>query len=56
MRIFGKQRDFEAFEEVIEQAKVRSPMRVLAWSVFPITGISCFGRGATATCWSSCAG
>ncbi len=35
MRIFGKQRDFEAFEEVIEQAKARLPMRVLAWCVLP---------------------
>ena len=35
MRIFGKQRDFEAFEEVIEQAKARLPMRVLAWCVMP---------------------
>ena len=26
-RIFGKARDFEAFEEVIEQAKSRLPMR-----------------------------
>ena len=30
-RIFGKQRDFEAFEEVIGEAKERLPMRVLAW-------------------------
>jgi putative transposase len=35
MRIFGKQRDFEAFEEIIEQAKARLPMRVLAWCVMP---------------------
>jgi putative transposase len=35
MRIFGKQRDFEAFEDVIEQAKVWSPMRVMGWSVLP---------------------
>ncbi len=34
-RIFGKQRDFEAFEEVIEQAKARLPMRVLAWCAMP---------------------
>jgi hypothetical protein len=26
MRIFGKERDFEAFEEVIEQAKARLPV------------------------------
>ena len=32
-RIFAKQRDFEAFEEVIGQAKERVPMRVLAWCV-----------------------
>ena len=32
-RIFDKQRDFEAFEEVIGQAKERVPMRVLAWCV-----------------------
>lgn len=27
MRIFGKQRDFEAFEEVIAEAKERLPMQ-----------------------------
>ena len=31
--IFAKERDFEAFEEVIAQAKTRLPMRVLAWCV-----------------------
>jgi putative transposase len=31
MRIFAKQRDFEAIEEVLRQAKARVPMRVLAW-------------------------
>jgi hypothetical protein len=30
MRILGKQRDFEAFEEVIAQAKARLPMRIVA--------------------------
>ena len=35
MRIFRKQRDYEAFEEVIEQAKARLPMRVLGWCVMP---------------------
>jgi putative transposase len=34
-RIFGKHRDFEAFEEVIAQAKEWLPMRVLAWCVMP---------------------
>jgi putative transposase len=34
-RIFGKPRDFEAFEEVLVQAKARLPMRVLAWCVMP---------------------
>jgi hypothetical protein len=29
-RIFGRERDFEAFEEVTRQAKTRLPMRVLA--------------------------
>jgi hypothetical protein len=33
MRIFAKQRDFEAFEEVIQEVKERLPMRVLAWCV-----------------------
>jgi putative transposase len=33
MRIFAKERDFEAFEEVIAEAKARLPMRVLAWCV-----------------------
>jgi putative transposase len=33
LRIFRKQRDFEAFEEVIGEAKSRLPMRVLAWCV-----------------------
>ena len=32
-RIFGKQRGFEAFEELIGEARVRLPMRVLAWCV-----------------------
>jgi len=35
MRIFARQRDFEAFEEVIAQAKERLPMRILAWCVMP---------------------
>jgi putative transposase len=35
MRIFGKRRDYEAFEEVLAQAKERLPMRVLAWCVMP---------------------
>ena len=33
MRLFAKERDFEAFEEIIGQAKERLPMRVLAWCV-----------------------
>ena len=33
MRILGKQRDFEAFEEVIAEAKERLPTRALAWCV-----------------------
>jgi len=32
-RIFGKERDCEAFEEVLVEAKKRLPMRVLAWCV-----------------------
>ena len=32
-RLFAKERDFEAFEEIIGQAKERLPMRVLAWCV-----------------------
>ncbi len=35
MRIFGKQRDFEAFEEVLADARACLPMRVLAWCVLP---------------------
>ena len=35
MRIFGKQRDFEALEEVIGEAKRRVPMRLLGWCVMP---------------------
>ena len=31
--IFRKERDFEAFEETIDQAKQRLPMRVLGWCV-----------------------
>jgi hypothetical protein len=40
-RLFAKERDFEAFEEVIEQAKARLPMRVLAWCVLlnPLAGV-----------------
>jgi putative transposase len=33
MRLLGKERDFEAFEEVIAEAKARLPMRVLGWCV-----------------------
>jgi REP element-mobilizing transposase RayT len=33
LRIFAKERDFEAFEEVIGQAKTRLPMRLLGWAV-----------------------
>lgn len=32
-RIFGKLRDFEAFEEVLVEAKKRLPVRLLAWCV-----------------------
>jgi len=35
MRVFARQRDFEAFEEVIARAKERLPIRVLAWCVMP---------------------
>ena len=35
LRIFRKERDFAAFEEVLEQAKARLPMRVLGWCVMP---------------------
>lgn len=35
MRIFGKPRDYEAFEEVLLKAKERLPMRILAWCVMP---------------------
>ena len=41
-RIFGKQRDFEAFEEVIRQTKQRLPMQVLAWCV--MWNAICCGR------------
>jgi putative transposase len=33
IRLFRKDRDFEAFEEVIGEAKARLPMRVLGWCV-----------------------
>jgi putative transposase len=32
-RIFAKKRDYEAFEEVLFEAKQRVPIRLLAWSV-----------------------
>jgi len=35
MRLFARQRDFEAFEEVLGEAKARLPMRLLAWCVMP---------------------
>ena len=35
MRLFGKPRDFEAFEEVLGEAKRRVPMRLLGWCVMP---------------------
>lgn len=31
MRLFAKERNIEAFEEIIGQAKDRLPMRVRAW-------------------------
>ncbi len=34
-RIFGKTRDYEAFEEGLGEAKGRLPMRLLAWCVMP---------------------
>jgi putative transposase len=34
-RIFRKERDYEAFEEVLFEAKRRVPMRILAWCVMP---------------------
>ena len=34
-RIFGRVRDFEAFEETIAEARRRMPMRILAWCVLP---------------------
>ena len=34
-RIFAKSRDYEAFEEVLVEAKERISMRVLAWYVMP---------------------
>ncbi len=39
MRLFAKERDFEAFEEIIGQAKERLPMRVLAWLCLSATPI-----------------
>jgi putative transposase len=35
VRIFGKPRDYRAFEDLIAEAKDRLPMRVLAWCVMP---------------------
>jgi putative transposase len=35
LRLFATKRDFEAFEEVIGEAKARLPMRVLAWCIMP---------------------
>lgn len=35
MRMFRKERDFEAFEEVVGEAKTRLSVRVLAWCVMP---------------------
>jgi len=34
-RIFAKVRDYQAFEEVLVEAKKRAPMRVLAWCALP---------------------
>jgi putative transposase len=34
-KIFDEQRDYEAFEETLIEAKRRLPMRVLAWRVMP---------------------
>ena len=56
MRLFAKERDFEAFEEVMAQAKEWLPMRVLRGALCRRIGISCFGRVRMATCRSSCVG
>ena len=34
-RIFRKEQDFEVFEEAIDPAKQRLPMRVLGWCLMP---------------------
>ena len=34
-RIFRKPRDYEAFEEILREAKERVPVRLLAWCVLP---------------------
>ena len=57
MRIFGKERDFEAFEEVIARGQeARADAGVGVVRACPTIGTSCFGRAATATCRSSCVG
>ncbi len=46
MNLFGKDGDFDAFERSIEKTLESCPMRICADC--PITGISSFGRSATA--------
>ena len=53
-RIFAKQRDYEAFEEVLLEARERVSMRLLAWTVLPNHWF--FGPAGIATSRSSCAG
>ena len=55
-RIFAKNRDYEAFEEVLIEATEQVSMRVLAWCVMPRIGTWRFGPTKTAICRSLCDG
>jgi putative transposase len=54
--LFSNSGDFAAFERVLQEARDRVPMRLLAACVLPNHCISFSGRSATAIFRSSCAG
>ena len=53
-RLFGKEQDFAALNVVVEETLRTCRMRICAYCLMPIIGISLSGRSRTATCRSSC--
>jgi len=54
--IFEKVGDYAAFKQVLEKARHRVDMRLLAFCAIPTTGIWCCGRAKMGTCQSTWAG